>query len=53
MKKYYTVLLLIESAVVLIQLAMRKDAWLCIFCYWFVVLMKNIDDLFDEKKENQ
>lgn len=45
-----TIILIIESALVLIGLVMKQDVWVGIVCYWAVLLMKNINDYIDEKR---
>lgn len=50
-KLFMNAMLIVESALVLITLLMGKNAWLCIVCYWAVLLMKNISDFIDEKRK--
>jgi len=49
-KNLMIVLLIIESALVLVGLLMKQDVWVGIVCYWAVLLMKNISDYIDEKR---
>ena len=46
------VMLIFESALVLIGLLLKKDVWVGIVCYWAVLLMKNISDYIDEKRKD-
>lgn len=43
------VLLIVESALVLIGLLFKQDVWFGIICFWAVLLMKNISDYFDNR----
>ena len=45
------VLLIMESALVLITLLRGGNAWLGIVCYWAILLMKNINDYIDDKRK--
>ena len=49
-KNLMIVLLIVESALVLIGLLMKQDVWVGVVCYWAVLLMKNINDYIDEKR---
>lgn len=49
-KNLMIILLIIESALVLVGLLMKQDVWVGIVCYWAVLLMKNISDYIDEKR---
>ena len=51
-KNLMIVMLIIESALVLIGLLMKQDVWVGIVCYWAVLLMKNICDYIDEKRKD-
>ena len=51
-KNFMTVMLIVESALVLIGLLLKKDVWVGIVCYWAVLLMKNISDYIDEKRKD-
>ena len=51
-KNYMIVMLIVESALVLIGLLLKKDVWVGIVCYWAVLLMKNISDYIDEKRKD-
>ena len=51
-KNLMIVMLIIESALVLIGLLMKQDVWVGIVCYWAVLLMKNISDYIDEKRKD-
>lgn len=46
-KNVLIVVLIIESALVLAGLLLKQDVWAGIVCYWTVLLMKNISDLYD------
>lgn len=50
-KNLMVILLIIESALVLIGLLMKQDVWFGIVCYWAILLMKNISDYIDEKRK--
>ena len=50
-KNLMIILLILESALVLIGLLMKMDVWVGIVCYWFIVLMKNISDYIDVRRE--
>ena len=41
------ILLIIESALVLIGLLANRNVWAGIVCYWIILLMKNICDYLD------
>jgi len=49
-KNLMIVILVIEAALVLITLLRGGNAWLGIVCYWAVLLMKNISDYIDDKR---
>lgn len=51
-KNLMIVMLIVESALVLIGLLLKKDVWVGIVCYWAVLLMKNISDYIDEKRKD-
>jgi len=51
-KNFMIVMLIVESALVLIGLLLKKDVWVGIVCYWAVLLMKNISDYIDEKRKD-
>ena len=51
-KNLMIVMLIFESALVLIGLLLKKDVWVGIVCYWAVLLMKNISDYIDEKRKD-
>lgn len=51
-KNLMIVMLIIESALVLIGLLLKQDVWVGIVCYWAVLLMKNISDYIDEKRND-
>ena len=51
-KNLMVVMLIVESALVLITLLRGGNAWLGIVCYWAVLLMKNISDYIDEKRKD-
>lgn len=44
------VVLIMEAALVLITLLRGGNAWVGIICYWVVLLMKNISDYIDDKR---
>jgi hypothetical protein len=48
-KNLLILILIVESALVLVTLLLGKNAWVGIVCYWAVLLMKNIFDYIDEK----
>ena len=50
-KNLLIILLIAESALVLIGLVMKKDVWFGIVWYWGILLMKNILDYFDELRK--
>ncbi len=50
-KNLMILILIVESALVLVTLLLGKNAWLGIICYWAVLLMKNISDYIDEKRK--
>ena len=49
-KNLMLVMLILESALVLIGLLLKQDVWFGIVCYWMILLMKNITDYLDERK---
>ena len=49
-KNLMILLLILESGLVLFGLIMKWDVWVGVVCYWFILLMKNICDLIDEKR---
>lgn len=52
-KNIMIILLILESALVLIGLLMKKDVWVGVVCYWFILLMKNLTDYLDARKSEQ
>lgn len=50
-KNFFIVMLIVESALVLSGLLMKRDVWGIIVCYWAVLLVKNISDYIDEKRK--
>ena len=50
-KNLMIILLIMESALVLSGLLMKRDVWGIILCYWAVLLVKNISDYIDEKRK--
>ena len=50
-KIFFIVMLIVESALVLIGLLLKQDVWVGIVCYWAVLLVKNISDYIDEKRK--
>ena len=50
-KNFFIVMLIVESALVLIGLLLKQDVWVGIVCYWAVLLVKNISDYIDEKRK--
>ena len=52
-KNLLIVFLIIESALVLFGLLMGWNVWVGIICYWSVLLMKNINDYLDARRENR
>jgi hypothetical protein len=50
-KNLLILILIVESALVLVTLLLGKNAWVGIVCYWAVLLMKNILDYIDEKRK--
>ena len=51
-KNLMIIILIIESALVLITLLRGENAWFGIVCYWAVLLMKNISDYISEKRKD-
>lgn len=49
-KNLFIICLILESALVLTGLLMKRDVWIGVTCYWAVQLMKNISDYLDEKR---
>ena len=49
-KNLMVIMLIVESALVLIGLLMKQDVWVGIVCYGAVLLMKNISDYIAEKR---
>ena len=49
-KNLMIVILIMEAALVLITLLKGGNAWFSIVCYWVVLLMKNISDYIDDKR---
>jgi hypothetical protein len=45
------IMLIVESALVLSGLLMKRDVWGIIVCYWAILLVKNISDYIDEKRK--
>ena len=52
-KNLLIIFLIVESALVLFGLLMGWNVWVGIVCYWFVLLMKNINDYLDARRENR
>ena len=50
-KNLMIVMLILESALVLIGLLLKQDVWFGIVCYWMILLMKNINDYIDDKRK--
>ena len=46
-------LLMLESGMVLIGLLLKRDVWVGVVCYWFILLMKNFCDCLDARREEQ
>jgi len=53
MKNIMIILLMLESALVLIGLLLKQDVWVGVVCYWFILLMKNFDDYLVTRKSDQ
>ena len=51
-KNLMIVMLIVESALVLIGLLMKQEVWVGVVCYWAILLMKNISDYIDEKRKD-
>jgi len=49
-KRIMIIVLIMEATLVLITLLRGGNAWLGIVCYWAVLLMKNISDYIDDKR---
>ena len=49
-KNLFIICLIIESALVLAGVLMKRDVRIGITCFWAVQLMKNINDYLDEKR---
>lgn len=50
-KNLLIILLIAQSALVLIGLLLSKDVWFGIVWYWVILLMKNIADYLDEARK--
>ncbi len=50
-KNFFIVMLIVESALILVGLLLKQDVWVGIVCYWAVLLVKNISDYIDEKRK--
>ena len=51
-KNILTVCLMLEAALVLIGLLLKRDVWIGIVFYWAILLIKNVADYMDIRRED-
>ncbi len=52
-KNIMIILLILESSLVLIGLLMKWDVWVGVVCYWFILLLKNLNDYLEIRKSER
>ncbi len=49
-KLFYHIMLILEALLIFLQLATKHEAWVSMMCFWSIVVMENIADIIDERK---
>lgn len=48
MKLLFRTLLMIEALLIIVQIAIHRDPWVGMMCFWGIVAVENIFDIIDE-----